>query len=644
MPLHFTINIPTETEETRIFEDFVRRDAEIRAARLNASFMETFTPPPHLREKFLEQTANAEAHAQISSVPTSKVSSTTSVKNRGSKPTVPRSDAKPAVYKAPPNSSSSIVDAALNIRDSICDNILDNQLLLKNKAKVETTPNSLQIPTDSPMEVVMRALIKKFNLKAVWIKDVEGRTYQISFLTDGDETYDEIIAAVHEWGIGERDGSSIVVNSCIYTKTSFKKKESTDEVTQVRLNAKKQGIWSTFMNSVRSRLNVAEVVRRVNDDVKITFDFVVMLISASVLASFGLFEDSPIYLASSMLISPLMGPIIASVFGTVIKDRKLCILGLRNELIGLFLATAVGFFFGCIICLFGEEFVSTHAITQEMASRCDFHSLLIGIFAAIPSGAAVAVGILGGNIGSLVGVAISASLLPPAVNAGILWAFGSAYTFWHPAGDIENFVVKSSNYFRHQGAELAVLGTLSLSLTIANIICIYTVGIFVLRLKEIAPEYISKSTQFWRKDIKLAREIANKDVNPDNAIMSEYNRMPQEDKKFLGIDYDKLRDININDNFYLHTWSPIYSDHYWDNYEPPLRKMYSTIHRLERGANKSRYCSVKIGDDAPSCSFARPKMTSSTSDTSTTHLGNLYPVESLNAQPANPKFPKESTF
>ena len=34
----------------------------------------------------------------------------------------------------------------------------------------------------------------------------------------------------------------------------------------------------------------------------------------------------------------------------------------------------------------------------------------------------VALSVLGGNAGSLVGVAISASLLPPAVNAGLFWA------------------------------------------------------------------------------------------------------------------------------------------------------------------------------------------------------------------------------
>ena len=48
-------------------------------------------------------------------------------------------------------------------------------------------------------------------------------------------------------------------------------------------------------------------------------------------------------------------------------------------------------------------------------------SLWVGILIALPSGAGVALSILGGNAGSLVGVAISASLLPPAVNAVCLF-------------------------------------------------------------------------------------------------------------------------------------------------------------------------------------------------------------------------------
>lgn len=49
--------------------------------------------------------------------------------------------------------------------------------------------------------------------------------------------------------------------------------------------------------------------------------------------------------------------------------------------------------------------------------RCEFHSLLVGFLTALPTGAAAAIAVLSENFGSLVGVAISVSLLPPAVNA-----------------------------------------------------------------------------------------------------------------------------------------------------------------------------------------------------------------------------------
>ena len=48
-----------------------------------------------------------------------------------------------------------------------------------------------------------------------------------------------------------------------------------------------------------------------------------------------------------------------------------------------------------------------------MIDRGRVRSLYVGVLIAIPSGAGVALSVLGGNAGSLVGVAISASLLPP---------------------------------------------------------------------------------------------------------------------------------------------------------------------------------------------------------------------------------------
>lgn len=49
--------------------------------------------------------------------------------------------------------------------------------------------------------------------------------------------------------------------------------------------------------------------------------------------------------------------------------------------------------------------------------RSEIRSLWVGCLVALLSGAAVALGILSDVIASLVGAAISISLMPPAVNA-----------------------------------------------------------------------------------------------------------------------------------------------------------------------------------------------------------------------------------
>ena len=71
-------------------------------------------------------------------------------------------------------------------------------------------------------------------------------------------------------------------------------------------------------------------------------------------------------------------------------------------------------------------------------------SLWVGVLIAIPSGAGVALSLLGGNTGSLVGVAISASLLPPAVNAvstGVSNNFPKVVSYLRPFNLIRQLLV-----------------------------------------------------------------------------------------------------------------------------------------------------------------------------------------------------------
>lgn len=268
-----------------------------------------------------------------------------------------------------------------------------------------------------------------------------------------------------------------------------------------------------------------------------------------VLAAFGLVENSTIFLASSMLISPLMGPLIAAIFGTVIKDRKLQVLGVMNECIGLLIATLTGFVFGVIVCTFDEKYGIGEGLTLEMLSRCELHSLYVGIVTALFSGAAAAIGILGGNTGSLVGVAISASLLPPAVNSGLLWALATLWVV-HPSFKC---ITKTSIYSDHQATELYILGGISMCLTVLNIICIYVMGIIVLKMKEIAPVISKRNLNFWKHDIKIARDFNKRDTS----IIDEFAALPREDQKALEMKYDFFRAMDLDQSQYQNTWSPL---------------------------------------------------------------------------------------
>ena len=99
-----------------------------------------------------------------------------------------------------------------------------------------------------------------------------------------------------------------------------------------------------FYNSIKSRMMVGEVITNIENNAHFTFDFFMLLILAAVIAFIGLVESSSIVLVASMLISPLMGPILAGVFGSVVGDSKLRNLGVSNELISLFICILIGIY------------------------------------------------------------------------------------------------------------------------------------------------------------------------------------------------------------------------------------------------------------------------------------------------------------
>jgi hypothetical protein len=120
----------------------------------------------------------------------------------------------------------------------------------------------------------------------------------------------------------------------------------------------------------------------------------------------------------------------------------------------------------------------------------------------------VALSVLGNNNASLIGVAISASLLPPAVNCGMALAFAlflSLTAALAPPSEAASSSSSGSDGGGYTCADFLALGGLSLALTLINIIAIFVAALAMFRLKEVAP--VVNKVAFWNEDVKVCRGL-----------------------------------------------------------------------------------------------------------------------------------------
>ncbi len=136
-----------------------------------------------------------------------------------------------------------------------------------------------------------------------------------------------------------------------------------------------------------------------------------IILSAGI-ATFGLVLNSPAVIIGAMLISPLMGPIMATGLALAAGDLYLAIKAVGNLLVSI--AVAIGFS-GFIVWM-----LPFHSATGEILARTNPNLLDLGI--ALFSGLAgsIAVGRAGRSDGvtTLPGVAIAVALMPPLCTIG----------------------------------------------------------------------------------------------------------------------------------------------------------------------------------------------------------------------------------
>ena len=110
-----------------------------------------------------------------------------------------------------------------------------------------------------------------------------------------------------------------------------------------------------------------------------------------------------------------MGPIVGMTFSTIVKDKKMFLTSLRNETLGLTVCWICGLCVGFLVGTFFDSQSPDGPMghNTEMSSRGQLSGLAWGAAIAIPSGLGVALGTTSYTISALIGVAISAALLPP---------------------------------------------------------------------------------------------------------------------------------------------------------------------------------------------------------------------------------------
>jgi uncharacterized hydrophobic protein (TIGR00271 family) len=141
--------------------------------------------------------------------------------------------------------------------------------------------------------------------------------------------------------------------------------------------------------------------------------YLAMNVAATLIAGFGLLENSPAVIIGAMLIAMLFGPIVGIAMALAEANLHLLLRSLVSEIAGAACVLAVGFVIG----------ISTRdlSIGSEILSRTSpsLLDLLIGLVGGLAGGFTFVSTGLGGVV---VGVAISTALVPPLTTCGILLA------------------------------------------------------------------------------------------------------------------------------------------------------------------------------------------------------------------------------
>ncbi len=154
--------------------------------------------------------------------------------------------------------------------------------------------------------------------------------------------------------------------------------------------------------------------------------YLLMNCLAAALATFGLLNNDVVVIIASMIVAPLLGPIVLTSLGLLsLETTSFIKRGLLAEITGISVTVVVGGLMVVItqylitLGMLGDFIIE---LTTEVRNRTELTLPIIAL--ALLGGLAAGIVVARGLDVSIVGVAIAASLCPPAATIGILVALG----------------------------------------------------------------------------------------------------------------------------------------------------------------------------------------------------------------------------
>ncbi len=153
-----------------------------------------------------------------------------------------------------------------------------------------------------------------------------------------------------------------------------------------------------------------ELFLALKENAKISNTYVLLMVLSALLATLGLFLNSPSVVIGAMVLAPLMAPLISISMGLLRSDSDLSKRSFSTLLLGIFIAISLSALMAFLLPF--------QEVTNEIEGR--LHPSTLDLLVAILSGIAGAFANARENIAkSLPGVAIAVALVPPLCVSGI---------------------------------------------------------------------------------------------------------------------------------------------------------------------------------------------------------------------------------